>query len=87
MRFNRTAAVLAPGVAVLMVSAAVAAFLPGSATRAAAWAVVATVIALPLLRVALLAAVWWRERDTKYAAYAVALLLIVGVGAAVAIVR
>ena len=62
--------------------AAVGAFVPGQAWLGAT--AITTIIAVPLVRVAMLAWHWSRRGDRRYAGLAVALLLLVAVGALVA---
>jgi len=87
VRFARTAAILGRTTFALAVAGAVAAFVPGSASRALAWGVIASVVAIPLVRVVILIAVWLREGDRRYAALAAALLAIIATGAAIALLR
>jgi len=60
--------------------------LPGDAGRTANAAAVGLVIAAPLLRVSWLAYRWWRFGDRLFASVAASLLLVVGTGAAVALI-
>ena len=68
---------------VAMVLAVVALLVPGSGGRAAGYAVVATLVVVPLLRVAWLAQRWARRGDWRYATVACGLLVIVGAAALV----
>ena len=60
--------------------------LPGPSGVVAGTAAVAVVTATPLLRVAWLAARWWRAGDHRYALIALALLSVVASGAIAALV-
>lgn len=65
--------------------AALAALLPGEVGLAAAAAAVGLVIAAPLLRVCWLTYRWWRWGDRAFASVAASLLVVVGTGAAIAV--
>jgi len=60
--------------------------LPDPVGEAASATAVSVVVGAPLVRVAWLAARWYRRGDRRYAAVAGALLLIVGSGAVLALV-
>ena len=77
-RAMRVAAVIA---FVLAVSGAL---LPGDAGRMAAGAVVAFIVAVPLLRVLSVCVHWVRTGDRRFAGVACGLLLIVAVGSVIA---
>jgi len=64
--------------------AAIGALLPGDAGRMAAGAVVAFIVAVPLLRVLSLGVHWLRTGDRRFAGMACGLLLIVAVGSVIA---
>jgi len=64
--------------------ASVGALLPGSVGRAAAVAVVAFIVAAPLLRVLSLAVHWLRVGDRRFAGVAFGLLFIVATGSVIA---
>lgn len=70
--------------AVAFALAACGALLPGIAGRTAAGAVVAFVVAAPLLRVLSLGVHWFRTGDRRFAGAAFGLLLIVGAGSLIA---
>lgn len=74
-------------VVVVTVAAAAAAFIPGEPSRVIGWAVISTVIALPLARVLLLVVVWLREHDHRYASTAVLLLCVIAAGTLIALVQ
>jgi hypothetical protein len=59
--------------------------LPGDKGRTASAVAVGLVIAAPLVRVSWLAYRWWRWGDRLFASVAGSLLVVVGTGAAVAI--
>lgn len=69
---------------VAFVLAAMGVLLPGSLGHASAGAVVAFIIAVPLLRVLSLAVHWMQMGDRRFAAVAFGLLLIVAVGSVIA---
>lgn len=77
-RAMRVAAVVA------FILAAAGALLPGDAGRLAAGAVVAFIVAVPLLRVLSLGVHWFRTGDRRFAGVAFGLLLIVGAGSLIA---
>lgn len=54
--------------------------LPGAAGRASGTGLVVTLVAAPVLRVAWLTARWLRRRDVRFAAVALVLLVVVGIG-------
>jgi hypothetical protein len=64
--------------------AAMGALLPGLVGRAAAIAVVAFIVAVPLLRVLSLGAHWLRMGDHRFAGVAFGLLIIVATGSVIA---
>lgn len=64
--------------------ATIGALLPGDAGRMAAGAVVAFIVAVPLLRVLSLGVHWLRTGDRRFAGMACGLLLIVAVGSVIA---
>lgn len=64
--------------------AAVGALLPGAVGRAAAIAVVAFIVAVPLLRVVSLGVHWQRIGDRRFAGVALGLLVIVATGSVIA---
>ena len=70
---------VATGLTVL--GAVLGVLVPGVGGRAAANAVVAILVAVPLLRVAWLVQRWLRKGDFRFAAIAIGLLLIIGVAA------
>ncbi|QGG95333.1 hypothetical protein [Actinomarinicola tropica] len=59
--------------------------LPGEAGDAAGTALVATLVAAPVLRIAWLLVRWIRRRDLRFAAVAFGLLVVIGAGAATTI--
>lgn len=59
--------------------------LPGELGDAAGAGLVTMLIAAPVLRIAWLAARWVRRRDLRFAAVAVGLLVVIGVGALTAL--
>lgn len=71
-----TRAVIAAGIA--------SAVLPGDAGRAVATAVVAAVVATPLVRVTWLVLRWWHEGDRPFMGAGIVLLGIIAAGAALA---
>lgn len=77
-RAMQLATVVAFGLAV------VGALLPNGVGHAAAVAVVAFIVAVPLLRVLTLGIHWLRLGDRRFAGVALGLLLIVAVGSAIA---
>lgn len=60
------------------------AFLRGTGGSIAAVAAIGVVVAVPLLRLVVLGAHWWRIGDRRFAAAAIAVLAIVGSGALLA---
>lgn len=66
--------------AVAFVLGLLGAALPGDGGRAAATAAVAVVVAVPLVRVAWLAARWARRGDARFAVLAALLLAVVATG-------
>ena len=70
---------------VALAAALAATVLPGDVGRAAGAAAVGHVIAAPLLRVSWLSYRWWRWGDRAFASVAASLLLVVGTGAAIAV--
>lgn len=64
--------------------AAIGALLPGDVGRMVAGAVVAFIVAVPLLRVLSLGVYWLRTGDRRFAGMACGLLLIVAVGSVIA---
>jgi hypothetical protein len=70
---------------VALVAALAASFFSGEPGRAASVAAVGVVVAVPLLRVCWLAYRWWRWGDRAFASVAASLLLVVGTGAAIAV--
>jgi len=81
------------GLKPMVVAATVAAFalsLVGSFTQGtlgttASGLAIATVVAVPLLRVAMFGVHWWRIGDRRFAAIAAVLIAIVGSGAVIAL--
>jgi hypothetical protein len=71
---------------VLLVVAVVAAFVPDTVGTALQVAVVATAIAVPLVRVAWLIFRWSQERDWIFVRLGLALLLVVGAGALISLI-
>ncbi len=67
---------------VMMIAGVLGAVLPGRAGIAVATAAVVAVIATPLLRVAWLIFRWTQEHDRRFILTGVALLAVVGLGAA-----
>jgi hypothetical protein len=68
----------------VVASSAAALALPGGAGETASTAMIALLIAIPLVRVAWLVVRWLRLGDLRFAATAAGLLVIVGTGALVA---
>ncbi len=71
---------------VVIVAGLVSAVLPDPAGDVVATAVVAAVVAVPLLRVAWLVFRWRQEHDARFVRMGLALLAVVGVGALLAAV-
>jgi 4-hydroxybenzoate polyprenyltransferase len=70
---------------VVLVLSLLASVLPGRAARDLAVTVVALVVATPLLRLTWLLHRWRQERDRRFVLVGCAVLLVVGVGALVAL--
>jgi hypothetical protein len=68
---------------VAFVLAAAGAVLGGAAGEALGLGAVGVVVGMPLLRVAMLGVGWAREGDTRFAAAAGVLLVVIAIGAAV----
>ena len=86
VRYERSIWALRITKRVALLAALAATFIPGQAGSAAAAVAVGLVIAAPLLRVGWLAYRWWRWGDRAFASVAASLLLVVGTGAAIALV-
>ena len=86
VRYERIIGALRITKRVALLAALAATFIPGQAGTSAAALAVGLVIAAPLLRVSWLAYRWWRWGDRAFASVAASLLLIVGTGAAIALV-
>jgi hypothetical protein len=87
VRYPRMIAMLRLLIRVAFVAALAGLLLPDPVGTAASALAVAIVVAAPLLRVGWLAIRWYfRGGDRRYAAVAVALLLIVGTGSVLALV-
>ncbi len=69
----------------LALALALGGLLPGTVGRVAAGALVAVLIAVPLLRVGILSVGWRHSPDRRFALAGVALLAVVGVGALIAL--
>jgi hypothetical protein len=65
----------------VLVLSTVATLLPGPAGDGLGVAVVAAIVAAPLVRVAWLVFRWWQEGDRRFVVTGAALLAIVGIGA------
>ena len=74
---------LATGVAFVL--AIVGSFVGGSVGTTTAGLSVAVIVAVPLLRVLVVGAHWWRIGDRRFAAVSLALLAVVGSGAIIAL--
>ena len=85
VRYERIIWALRITTRVALAAALAATVLPGDAGRAAGAAAVGLVIAAPLLRVSWLSYRWWRWGDRAFASVAASLLLVVGTGAAIAV--
>lgn len=72
-------------VAVALMAATGAAL--GDSGRALEWAAIATITAIPLVRVAWLAVRWSRERDWRFVVMALILLVLVAVGPVTALLQ
>jgi hypothetical protein len=70
----------------LALLAAVVALVPGTVGDTAGALMVAVLVGTPLVRVAWLAARWWRTHDRRFSLAAAALLVLVAAGAALAAV-
>lgn len=86
VRYERIIWALRITIRVTLAAALVATVAPGETGRVAAAGAVGLVVAAPLLRVAWLAYRWWRWGDRAFASVAIALLLIVTAGTAIAAV-
>ncbi|HEV7686640.1 MAG TPA: hypothetical protein VGQ80_08725 [Acidimicrobiia bacterium] len=86
VRYERMIRVLRLLTRLAFVAALAGLLLPDPAGKAAAGMAVAIVVGSPLLRVAWLAVRWYRRGDRRYAAVAVALLIVVGTGSVIALV-
>jgi 4-hydroxybenzoate polyprenyltransferase len=71
---------------VLLVVATIGAFVPSVVGSAIQTAVVATAVAVPLLRVAWLIHRWRQERDWVFFRLGLALLCVIGAGALIALI-
>lgn len=80
-RFTPLAGALRRVLMAVAVLAALGAFLPGAAGRAAAWAAIAVLMATPLARVAWLGRRWFRRGDPRFGWVAVGVLAVVMVAA------
>lgn len=88
-RFDRAADLLRGATVVVLVLSAVSLVLHARAPDVAlgdqlAWAAVAVLLVVPLIRVAWLALRWWRRGDVRFALVAVGVLLVVATGALLA---
>ncbi|MDQ1565461.1 MAG: hypothetical protein QOF96_341 [Actinomycetota bacterium] len=86
VRYERMIRVLRLLTGLAFAAALAGLLLPDPAGKAAAGVAVAVVVGSPLLRVAWLAVRWYRRGDRRYAAVAVALLVVVGTGSVIALV-
>jgi hypothetical protein len=85
IRYERIIWALRLTTRIALVAALAATVIPGDGGRSASAAAVGLVIAAPLLRVGWLAFRWWRWGDRAFASVAASLLLVVGTGAALAV--
>ena len=86
IRYARMIQVLRLFTKLAFVAAVAGLVVPGPVGKAAATVAVGVVVGAPLIRVAWLAARWYRRGDRRYAAVAMALLVVVGTGSVLALV-
>jgi hypothetical protein len=79
-RFDPVVRGLQAAVVVVAIAAALGDVLPGSAGRAAGWVLLATLVAVPVVRVLWFVARWFRRGDPKFAMVGIGVLVVMAAG-------
>ncbi|MFM7064993.1 MAG: hypothetical protein ACKO04_16135 [Actinomycetes bacterium] len=79
-RFDRLAQLLQAAVVLVAVAAALGDLLPGPGAKLAGWVLLATLVAVPVLRVLWFVARWYRRGDPRFALVGTGVLLVMAAG-------